>query len=85
MIYRYLLTLLLLTVAAPIVNASEEPAPGLPLPALSTMAADISAERAAADATARGADRVELVDCFYDWNKNDPACTADSSTKSARP
>lgn len=89
MISRSLLTLMLLAPAAPSIYASEEPSPSLlPLPALSTSSVRHAARRDTSDTTTPSVDRSEggeLVDCFYDWNKNDPACTTDSSTKSARP
>ena len=89
MISRSLLALMLLATAVPTLYASEESAPSLlPLPALSTSSAQHAARRDTGDTTAPSADRSEgreLVDCFYAWNKNDPACTTDSSTKSARP
>lgn len=65
-------------------SAAEEESGVLPLPALSAGSAQINARTDdTASSTARAA---EVVDCFYEWNKNEPACADDSNNKKdARP
>ncbi|MFP5349207.1 MAG: hypothetical protein ACLGHO_05140 [Gammaproteobacteria bacterium] len=87
MTYRLTLAALLLISAATAASAEEESV-GLPVPALSVGAAQVSSPESTADRSAPAADRSEnreTIDCFYEWNHNEPACTADSTKKSARP
>lgn len=65
-------------------GAAEEESGVLPLPALSAGSAQVNARPDdTASTAARGA---EAVDCFYEWNKNEPACADDSTNKKdARP
>jgi len=87
MIYRLTLAALLLISAATAASAEEESV-GLPVPALSIGAAQVSSQERTADQSTSVEDRSEAreaIDCFYEWNRNEPACTADSTKKSARP
>lgn len=87
MIYRLTLATLLL-VSAAVAAAAEDESVGLPVPALSIGAAQVSSPERIADTSATAADSAETreaIDCFYEWNRNEPACSTDSTKKSARP
>lgn len=90
--YRHLLSLFALVVMlsaalSSTAGAVEEESGVAPLPSLSVGSANVGAGDRISDKTTNNAvPSAEAVDCFYEWNKNEPACAEGSANKKdARP